>query len=144
VLGLLLLAWRFRDDLRRVLPYLAGAVSLVLPLAADWPLGYPPLYDNPKSFPEHPFALGHVVPSWTDSLIFDPRTLAILAVLAVAGALAVRRPWPLALLLAWTLVNPVFYSFYANTPQHPRFLYASLPSLFVLIAGLAALRARPG
>jgi hypothetical protein len=37
-------------------------------------------------------------------------------------------------LAAWTLIDPIFYSFYANTPQHPRFLYASLPSFFVLWA----------
>jgi hypothetical protein len=34
--------------------------------------------------------------------------------------------------LAFLLINPVFYSFYANTALHPRFLYASLPELFVL------------
>ena len=142
-LGLLLLAWRFRDDLRRVLPYLAGAVSLVVPVAAYWRLGYPQLYDNPKSWPEHPFALGHIGRSWSDSLIFHPRTLLILLPLAAVGALALRRPWPLAVVVAWTLVNAVFYSFYANTPLHPRFLYASLPALFVLIAGLAGLGRRP-
>ena len=47
----------------------------------------------------------------------------------------VLRPWQLALVAAFLLVNPVFYSFYANTPQHPRFLYASLPELFVLVGG---------
>jgi hypothetical protein len=142
-IALVALAWRFRGELQRVLPYLVGAVALVPPVAVYWPLSYPQLYDNPSSWPEHPFALGHVVRGWTDSLIFDPRTLLILAPLAVVGAFVVRRPWPLALLLAWTLVNPIFYSFYANTPQHPRFLYASLPSLFALIAagGVALMRA---
>ena len=55
-----------------------------------------------------------------------------------------RRPWALALVLAFLLLNPVFYSFYANTALHPRFLYASLPELFVLWAAgigvLASLR----
>jgi hypothetical protein len=32
-------------------------------------------------------------------------------------------------------INATFYSFYANTANHPRFLYASLPELFVLWAG---------
>ena len=71
--------------------------------------------------------------------------------LAAVGCFAVRRPWPLALLAVWTLVNPIFYSFYANTPQHPRFLYASLPSFFVLwaagavavVRALAAARTSP-
>ena len=55
----------------------------------------------------------------------------------------VLRPWALALVLAFLLVNPVFYSFYANTSQHPRFLYASLPELFVLwAAGVYVVLAR--
>ena len=41
----------------------------------------------------------------------------------------------LALVLAFLLIDPIFYSFYANTSLHPRFLYASLPELFVLWAG---------
>ena len=44
-----------------------------------------------------------------------------------SGRFAVRRPWPVALVLGLLLVNPVFYSFFANTAEHPRFLYASLP-----------------
>jgi hypothetical protein len=52
----------------------------------------------------------------------------------------VLRPWQLALVLTFLLVNPIFYSFYAETAQHPRFLYASLPELFVLwAAGIAVL-----
>ncbi|HKI93089.1 MAG TPA: hypothetical protein VJ986_12375, partial [Gaiellaceae bacterium] len=52
-------------------------------------------------------------------------------------------PWQLALVLAFLLCNPIFYSFYANTAEHPRFLYASLPELFVLwAAGLAVVVAR--
>lgn len=49
----------------------------------------------------------------------------------------------LALILAFLLVNPVFYSFFANTAEHPRFLYASLPELFaVWAAGIGVLGAR--
>ena len=72
--------------------------------------------------------------SWTHSSIFDPHTLAIVVPLAVVGAFGVRRPWAVALVVAFLLINPVFYSFYANTAQHPRFLYASLPELFTLWA----------
>jgi hypothetical protein len=43
-----------------------------------------------------------------------------------------RRPWATAVVVSLLLVNPVFYSFYANTALHPRFMYASLPELFVL------------
>ena len=54
------------------------------------------------------------------------------------------RPWQLVLVCAFLLLNPIFYSFYANTAQHPRFLYASLPELFVLwAAGIAVLAALP-
>ena len=59
------------------------------------------------------------------------------------GAFGLSRPWTLALVLAFLLVNPVFYSFFANTAEHPRFLYAGLPELFTLwAAGLAVLGAR--
>ncbi len=109
-------------------------------MIAYWPLSYPKLYDNPKSWPRDPFDIGHVVSSWTHSSIFTPETLLIILPLAIIGAFGVRRPWALALVLAFLLINPVFYSFYANTSQHPRFLYASLPELFVLwAAGIAVL-----
>jgi hypothetical protein len=133
-LGLALLAWRFRGELRRVLPYLAGALSLAPLVLVYWPLSYPKLFDNPRSWPQKPFSADYFADSWTHSLVFDPHTLAIVLPLAAVGCFAVRRPWPLAVLGAWTLVNPIFYSFYANTPLHPRFLYASLPSFFVLWA----------
>jgi hypothetical protein len=139
-LAIVLLRGRTRD----ALPYLAGALSLAPLLAVYWPLSYPKLFDNPHSWPRDPFDAAHVVSSWTHSSIFDPRTLAIVAPLAIVGVLAVRRPWGLALVVAFLLLNPLFYSFYANTAQHPRFLYASLPELFVLWAGgigvLASLR----
>ena len=103
-------------------------------MIAYWPLSYPKLYDNPHSWPPDAFDVGHVVSNWTHSSIFGPQTLAIIAPLAIVGAFAVRRPWALALVLTFLLVNPIFYSVYANTAQHPRFLYASLPELFVLWA----------
>jgi hypothetical protein len=133
-LALLALVWRFRDEWRRVLPFAAG-VLCVAPLAlAYWPLSYPKLFDNPQSFPPKPFSFAYVVPAWRDSLVFHPHTLAVIVPLAAIGCFAVRRPWPLALLAVWTMVNPIFYSFYMNTPLHPRFLYASLPSFFALWA----------
>lgn len=115
-------------------PYLAGVLALAPLVAIYWPLSYPKLFDNAKAWPRDPFDPSHVVTAWTHSSIFDPRTLAIITPLAVIGAFAVRRPWALAVVLSFLLINPVFYSFYANTAQHPRFLYASLPELFVLWA----------
>jgi len=95
------------------------------------------------SWPRDPFDPGHIVTSWTHSSIFTPQTLAIIAPLAAIGVLCLLRPWALALVGAFLLINPVFYSFYANTALHPRFLYASLPELFVLwAAGVCVLLAR--
>jgi hypothetical protein len=123
-----------RGRTREALPYLAGVLSLAPLVAVYWPLSYPKLFDNRQSWPRDPFDPAHIRSSWTHSSIFDLRTLAIVLPLAVVGAFVVRRPWPLALVLAFLLINPIFYSFYANTADHPRFLYASLPELFVLWA----------
>jgi hypothetical protein len=123
-----------RGPLRDAVPYLAGALALAPLVAVYWPISYPKLFHNPQSWPRDPFDPAHVVSSWTHSSIFTPHTLAIIVPLAVIGIAGLLRPWPLALVLAFLLINPVFYSFYANTAQHPRFLYASLPELFVLWA----------
>jgi len=136
--GALLLAWRFRGELVRVLPYVAAGLAWAPLLFVYWPLGYSRLTDDPTYWPQDPFRLSYVVTSWTDSLLFTPRTLAIIAPLALVGVVAVRRPWPLALLATWTLANPLLYSFYSYTPIHPRFLWASLPSFFVLWSAGAA------
>jgi hypothetical protein len=133
-----------RGRVREMLPYLAGALSLAPLVLVYWPLSYPKLFDNRRSWPRDPFDVGHVVTSWTHSWIFTPHTLAIVVPLAAIGLAGLLRPWQLVLVLAFLLLNPIFYSFYANTAQHPRFLYASLPELFVLwAAGLAVLVALP-
>jgi hypothetical protein len=140
--GLLWLAWRYRRELPRVLPYVAGVLSLVPLVAAYWPLSYPKLFDNPRSWPQKPFELHYLVRSWTDSLLFTPHTLAIVVPLAVLGVLALRRDVAV-FLAAWVLANATFYSFYANTPDHPRFLWASLPAFFLLCAaGVAYIAAQ--
>ena len=124
---------------RRALPCAAGALAFAPLVAVYWPKGYAAQFDDPSSWPEHPFSPGYVVRSWTDSLLFTPSTLLLLVPLAIAGAIALEAWWARAVLVTWALVNPVFYSFYANTSDHPRFLFASLPAVFVLwIAGLAA------
>jgi hypothetical protein len=133
-----------RGRTRETLPYLAGALSLAPLVLVYWPLSYPKLFDNRRSWPNDPFDVAHVVTSWTHSWIFTPHTLAIVVPLAAIGVAGLVRPWQLVLVLAFLLLNPIFYSFYANTAQHPRFLYGSLPELFVLwAAGLAVLAALP-
>jgi hypothetical protein len=119
--------------------YLAGAIAFAPVVILYWPLSYPKLYNDPQSWPRDPFDVGHVVSSWSQSSVFRPHTLAIVLPLALIGAFALRRPWALALVVTFLLVNPVFYSFYANTAKHPRFLYASLPELFVLWAAGACM-----
>jgi hypothetical protein len=129
-----------RGRTREALPYLAGALSLAPLVLVYWPLSYPKLFHNPESWPRDPFDPGHVVTTWTHSSIFTPHTLGIVVPLAAIGVAGLLRPWQLALVVAFLLINPVFYSFYANTAQHPRFLYASLPELHVLwAAGIAVL-----
>ncbi len=129
-----------RGSRRDALPYLAGALSLAPLVLVYWPLSYPKVFDNRDSWPSDPFDVSHVVTSWTRSSIFTPHTLAIVVPLAAIGLLALLRPWQVVLVATFLLLNPIFYSFFANTAQHPRFLYASLPELFVLwSAGLASL-----
>ena len=141
--GAALVVVLLREHVRAALPYLAGALAFAPVVGVFWPLSYPKLFDNPQSWPSDPFDPAHIVSSWTHSSIFTPHTLAIIVPLAAIGIAGLIRPWQLALVLAFLLVNPVFYSFYANTAQHPRFLYASLPELFVLwAAGIAVLLSR--
>jgi hypothetical protein len=135
-LGLLVLSAEL--GARRALPYLVGSLSFAPVVIAYWPLGYVPVFDNPASFPEDAFAARYLLRSWTESLLFRPLTLLIILPVALVGIFAVRRQLALPLLLVWTFLNAAFYSFYAVTPLHPRFLHASLPSLFVLWAAGAA------
>lgn len=141
VVAVVALALLVQFERRRVLPFLAGALSFAPVVLAYWPLGYERLFGNHSSWPSDPFDVSYVVQSWTHSLVFTPRALAVLVPLAAVGVLALRRNWQGALVLGFLLVNPVFYSFFANTAEHPRFLYASLPELFVLWAAGASVLA---
>jgi hypothetical protein len=123
-----------RAGRRNALPYLAGALAFAPVFLLYWPKSYPKLVADNKTTLGSAFGQHYLVSSWTHSSIFDPRTLAIITPLAAIGALWLRRPWPLAVVLALLLVNPIFYSFFAYTAKHPRFIYASLPELFVLWA----------
>ena len=128
----------YRVGPRRALPLVAGLATFVPVVAAWWPRGYAALFDSPV-WPRHPFAFSHVVPAWSDSLLFTPRALAILVPLAAAGVFAIRTRPSRALVAGVVVVTVVFYSFYANTPMHPRFLYVAFPELFTLWAGGAVL-----
>jgi hypothetical protein len=138
--GVVLVLLAARLGPRRVLPYFAGLLSFAVLVAVYWPMGYAALREKPDYWPEHPFSTDYVLSSWTDSFLFRPPALIALVPLAVVGVAALRHWWPRLVLVAWVLVNAVFYSFYWVTPQHPRFLFASLPAVFVLwILGAATL-----
>ena len=124
-----LVLWR-AVGVKRSAPYLAAGAAWVPLVVTFWPLGYE-TYDH---LPDDLFALHHSGPSWTESLLWRPGVLLVVLPLAVLGALVLPRDRRLALLVAFTLANAVFYTPYYFTAQHPRFLFASLPSLFVLIA----------
>src|SRR4051794_4462455 len=58
--------------------YLAGALSLAPLVAVYWPLSYPKLFHNSKSWPRDPFDPAHIVTTWTHSTMFSPWTLLVL------------------------------------------------------------------
>jgi hypothetical protein len=118
---------------RRVLPFALGGLAFVPLVAAYWPKSYPVIENVPG------FSLAQASRSWGfDTLMFDPRTVALLLPLAVLGAFALR-PWTSVLLISGIATNVVLYTFYEHTHLHPRFLYVTLPALFVLQAAGAGL-----
>ena len=121
---------------RRVLPFAIGGLAFAPLVAAYWPKGYPAIENVPG------FSLAQASRSWgAETLMFDPRTVALLLPLAVLGTLALRA-WSSALLVAMIATNVGLYTFYEHTHLHPRFLYVLLPALFVLEAAGAGLAIR--
>lgn len=131
---LLVVVFSRRLGTRQLFAFAAGELTFVPALIAYWPRGYVPIFDNPVAFPEDPFSFAYFTRNWVDSLLFSPRTLAVLLPLAVLGVFSVRSHYTRALLVLPVLVNAAFYSFYRNTVLHPRFLFVSLPAVFVLCA----------
>jgi hypothetical protein len=113
---------------RRTIPLLASSLPFGVLVATYWPKGYV----RKGLLPEDPFALRYADDAWADSLLFGPRTLAVLVPLAVVGAFAIRSGWARRVLTGWVLVTAAFYTFYRVTPEHPRFLFAVLPAVLIL------------
>lgn len=67
-----------------------------------------------------------------DALTFLAGAVTFAPVALVGAWWLRRRPSALALLAAVALANAAFYTVYEPTAIHPRFLYVSLPPLFVL------------
>jgi hypothetical protein len=112
---------------RRALPLAAAGAAFVPLVAVYWPKGYPKIPDVPG------FSVAQAGRSWSESLLFEPRVLLVLLPLAVLGLAAVSH-FAAALLGVSIATNAAFYTFYEHTHLHPRFLYATLPALFVLEA----------
>ena len=143
LLAALALALVWKVGRERVVPFLAGAAASVPVVASYWPKGYLPRFDDPQAFPQDPFSLEYVVTSWSESLLFRPVALLVLAPLALAGVVALRRRRAALFLLGgWIAATAAFYSVYESTAQHPRFLFVVLPSLLVLEAAGASAAVR--
>jgi hypothetical protein len=113
---------------RRSAPFAAGALTFAVVVATYWPKGYA----QEMLLPDAPFAFRYAPEAWADSILFGPRTLAILLPPAILGAIALRSSWAVRLLVAWIVVTAALYSFYRVTPQHPRFLFSVVPPLLIL------------
>jgi hypothetical protein len=117
--------------------FAAGALTFAPAVAAYWPRGYSKIEGPTAEKPAFVGSAGDVIRNWSDSLLFSPRTLIVLVPLALLGCAAVRSKKRLALVVLPVLVNALFYTFYAHTADHPRFLFVGLPAVFVLwIAGV--------
>ena len=131
-----------RHGPRQAIPYAAGGLISAPLVIVFWPKGYIGMFDGkaPPSF--HPWALSYAGDAWGHSLVFTPRLLLVLLPLFVVGCFAIRDRWVLVVVLTPIIVNVVIYSFYYVTAIHPRFLYVTLPFVFVLeAAGLMTLAA---
>ena len=148
IASVLVLTVAARSGLRYALPFAVAGVAWILVVALYWPKGYVELYGGRTAPGEHAWALDNVADAWTDSLVFTPAFTLALVALAAIGIAAVRPPIAAVTLAGSVLVTAAFYSVYSFTPQHPRFLYAVLPPLLVLVAaapaGLAGLSRRLG
>ncbi len=134
----LLVALRFGP--RRAIPYAVGGLISAPLVVVFWPKGYIGMFDGKAPPTFHPWSLSYAGDAWGDSLIFTPRLLLILLPLFLVGCFVIRDRWVLAVVLTPIVVNVVIYSFYYVTAIHPRFLYVTLPFVFVLeAAGLIAI-----
>jgi hypothetical protein len=115
---------------RAALVAVAGC-AFVPVVAAYWSKGYVALPAD--TFSPHPFALHYASRAWSDSLLWHPSVLLTLVPIALVGSLAA---WSreAALLCACVAANAIFYTFYYDTPLHPRFMFVVLPIVLVLWA----------
>ena len=124
----------WRHGWKQAVPYAAGALVAAPIVLAYWPKGYVGMFDGATSASPHPWSPSYIDDAWRHSLLYTPLLLALLAPLLVVGGFAVRDRWALAVVATPIVVNAAVYSFYNVTALHPRFLYVTLPFVFVLEA----------
>lgn len=141
IAAVVLVVMAARLGVRRAVYLLAGLCTFLPVAAAYWSKGYAGLPGN--GLPPHPFALRYVRIAWTDNLLWRPHVLLIVLSVAALGTLGVRDRWQRWLLWLAILGNGAFYSVYAVTDIHPRFLFVVLPPALVLwSSGVAVVAAR--
>ena len=111
-----------------------AALLFVPVVAAFWDKGYSALYNGGVSTSPHPFGLGYASHAWTDSSLFTPTLICLLAIPALVGLLWVPTGFARAVIAAPIAATAATYSFYDLTPIHPRFLFVMLPMVFILDA----------
>ena len=124
----------WRDGARAAARYAAGGLLFAPLVGVYWDKGYVEIYDGSISAIERPWSLSYAIDNWTDSTLFTPPLLAVLAPLLLAGVVVLRDRSTVTVLLAPVVLTVAVYSVYAYTALHPRFLFVALPSVFVLEA----------
>jgi hypothetical protein len=123
---------------RQVLPLIAGGLTFAPAVIAYWPRGYPKITGPTAEQPALASSFDAAARNWLDSLVFAPRMLVMILPVAALGITGIRTWFARALLVLPVLANAAFYTGYAYTADHPRFLYVSLPPILVLWAAGAA------
>jgi hypothetical protein len=123
--------------------WLAAGGLLALPVVAVWwPKGYVHMFGGSIA-PVPAYSLDYVETNWRSSTLFTPLVIGVLVVPAVVGVLVIGDWYARAVLVMPIVVTVAAVSAYFVTYQHPRFLYAALPPLFVLdSAGVAGIVGR--
>ena len=116
------------------MPLVAAGLTFAPAVIAYWPRGYPKITGPTAERPALVPSLDAAGRNWLDSLVFSPRALLVLLPVAALGIMAIRSWFVRALLVLPVLINAAFYTGYAYTAEHPRFLYVSLPPVLVLWA----------
>ena len=120
--------WRCGSGSARTLPAAAAGLAFVPLLAVYWPKGYPTIDERPRLLARPGRShLGRLA-------ALRPAHAARPAPARAARRSSPSPRWQAALLGAAIATNAVLYTFYEHTHLHPRFLYVTLPALFVLQA----------